>query len=156
MQENEKYLQQLFFPKTSSPDEIKRNHEKQSKVSRNNCGIHTIFDIMGNCTSGIKLYMSPSQIDTHSIRIRAWLIKMIVEGLPEGTSWAESFKVHIRRNMEVDKWFQRENFVEFRNSSILEAILTLFPDQYIAGDAIVLAIKSLNLSLGPDSYLTDV
>ena len=35
-------------------------------------------------------------------------------------------------------------------------ITTLFPHQYIAGDAIKLAVKSLNLSLGPDSYLADV
>ena len=59
-------------------------------------------------------------------------------------------------NMEDDKWFHRENFVEFRNTPILEAISTLFPDQYVAGDAIMLAIKSLNLSLGSDSYLADV
>jgi hypothetical protein len=100
--------------------------------------------------------MSPSQTKTHSIQIRAWLIKMIVEGLPEGMSWAQSLEIHIRRNMEVNKWFQPENFVEFRNSPILAAISTLFPDQYIAGDAIQLAIKSLNLTIGPDSYLADV
>ena len=46
--------------------------------------------------------------------------------------------------------------MEFRNSPILEAISTLFPHQYIAGDAIELAIKSLNISLGPDLYLADV
>ena len=46
--------------------------------------------------------------------------------------------------------------MEFRNSPIVAAISTLFPDQYVAGDAIQLAIKSLNLTIGPDSYLTDV
>ena len=81
---------------------------------------------------------------------------MIVEGLPEGLPWAHSLKDHIRRNMEVNKWFQPENFVQFRNSPLLAAISTLFPDQYVAGDAIQLAIKSLNLTIGPDSYLTDV
>jgi len=100
--------------------------------------------------------MSPSQIEMHSIKIRAWLIKMIVEGLPEGTSWVQSFTAHICNNMEVNRWFKRENFVEFRNSPILEAISTLFPHQYIAGDAIKLAIKSLNIYLGSDSYLADV
>ena len=123
---------------------------------RNNCGIHTIFYIMGHCRSGIELSMSPSQIETHSIQIRAWLIKMIVEGLPEGMPWAHSLKDHLRRNMEVNKWFQPENFVQFRNSPLLAAISTLFPDQYVAGDALQLAIKSLNLTIGPDSYLTDV
>ena len=123
---------------------------------RNNCGIHTIFYIMGHCRSGIELSMSPSQIETHSIQIRAWLIKMIVEGLPEGMSWAQSLEIHIRRNMEVNKWFQPENFVQFRNSPLLAAISTLFPDQYVGGDAIQLAIKSLNLTIGPDSYLADV
>ena len=111
---------------------------------------------MGNCRSGTKLHMSPSQIDTRSIQMRAWLIKMIVEGLPEGMSWAQSLKVHLCKNMEVNKWFQLENFVEFRKSPILAAISTLLPDQYIAGDAIQLADKSLNLTIGPDSYLTDV
>ena len=46
--------------------------------------------------------------------------------------------------------------MEFRNSPIVAAISTLFPDQYVAGDAIQLAIKSLNLTIGPDSYLADV
>ena len=100
--------------------------------------------------------MSPPQIDTHSIRVRAWLIKMIVEGLSEGKSWAQSLKAHISMNMEDNKWFCRENVIEFQNLPILETISTLFPDQYIAGDAIMLAIKSLNLSLGQDSYLADV
>ena len=81
---------------------------------------------------------------------------MIVKGLPEGLPWAHSLKDHLRRNMEVNKWFQPENFVQFRNSPLLAAISTLFPDQYVAGDAIQLAIKSLNLTIGPDSYLTDV
>ena len=58
--------------------------------------------------------------------------------------------------MGLEKWFQLENFVEFRNSPIIAAISTLFPDQYIAGDAIQLAIKSLNLTIGPDAYLADV
>ena len=108
-----------------SARETSRNHEKQPEVSRNNCGIHMIFYIMGNCRSGIKLSMSPSQIKTHSIQIRAWLIKMIVEGLPEGMSWAQSLEIHIRRNMEVNKWFQPENFVQFRNSPIPAAIYLL-------------------------------
>ena len=99
--------------------------------------------------------MPPSQIEKHSIKIRAWLIKMIVEGLPEGRSWVQSLTVHVRSNMEVNKWFNRDNLVEFRNTPILEAISTLFPHQYITGDAIMLAIKSLNLSLGPDSYLAE-
>ena len=55
---------------------------------------------------------------------------MIVEGLPEGMPWAHSLKDHLRRNMEVNKWFQPENFVQFRNSPLLAAISTLFPDQY--------------------------
>ena len=105
IQENEKYLRRLFSLANPSARETSRNHEKQPKVSRNNCGIHTIFYIMGNCRSGIKLSMSPSQIETHSIQIRARLIKMIVEGLHEGMSWAQSLKVHIRRSMEVNKWF---------------------------------------------------
>ena len=46
--------------------------------------------------------------------------------------------------------------MEFRNSPIVAAISTLFPDQYVAGDAIQLAIKSLNLTIGPDSYLANV
>ena len=111
---------------------------------------------MGHCRSETELHMSPSQIERYSIKIRAWLIKMIVEGLPEGMSWVQSLTGHVRSNMEVNKWFKRENFVEFRNSPILQAITTLFPHRYIAGDAIKLAIKSLNLSLGPDSYLADV
>ena len=49
-----------------------------------------------------------------------------------------------------------ENFVEFQNSPIIDAISTLFPDQYLAGDAIQLAVKSLNLTIGPDAYLADV
>ena len=111
---------------------------------------------MNHGRTGVKLHMSPSQIDTHSIRIRAWLIKMIVEGLFEGRSWAQSLKAHMSMNMEDDKWFHRENFVEFQNTPILEAISTLFPNQCVAGDAIMLAIKSLNLSLGSDSFLADV
>ena len=78
---------------------------------------------------------------------------MIVEGLPEGTSWAQSLTAHIRMNMAVEKWFRLENFVEFQNSPIIDAISTLFPDQYLAGDAIQLAVKSLNLTIGPDAYL---
>ena len=74
----------------------------------------------------------------------------------KGTSWAQSLTAHIRTNMGVEKWFQLENFVEFRNSPIVAAISTLFPDQYIAGDAIKLAIKSLSLTIGPDAYLADV
>ena len=46
--------------------------------------------------------------------------------------------------------------MEFRNSPIVAAISTLFPDQYVAGDAIQLAIKSLNLTIGPYSYLANV
>lgn len=115
-----------------------------------------ILYIMGHGRSEPKLHMSPSRIEKYSIKIRAWLIKMIVEGLPEGMSWVQSLTDHVRSNMEVNKWFRQENFVEFRNSPILQAITTLFPHQYIAGDAIKLAVKSLNLSLGKDSYLADV
>ena len=99
--------------------------------------------------------MSSAQIDIHSIQIRAWLIKMIIEGLPEGMSWAQSLKVHLCRNTEVNKWFTLE-ICGIRESPILAAISSLLPDQYIAGDAIQMAVKSLNLSIGPDSYLTDV
>ena len=60
---------------------------------------------MGNGRHGTEVHMSPSQIETHSIRIRAWLIKMIVEGLPEGMPWIQSLRVHIHKNMEVHKWF---------------------------------------------------
>ena len=81
---------------------------------------------------------------------------MIVEELPEGMLWAHSLKDHLRRNMEVNKWFQPENFAQFRNSTLLAAISTLFPDQYVGGDAIQLAIKSLNLTIGLDLYLADV
>ena len=56
--------------------------------------------------------------------------------------------------MEVDKWFTQENFAEIRNPLTLEAISTLFPDQYLAGDAIKLATKSLNLVLESDTYFT--
>ena len=54
---------------------------------------------------------------------------MIVKGLPEGMSWAHSLEDHIRRNMEVNKWFQPENF------------------QYVAGDAIQLAITFENTEM---------
>jgi hypothetical protein len=48
IQENEKYLRRLFSSAPPSARETGRNHEKQPEVSRNNCGIHTIFYIMGN------------------------------------------------------------------------------------------------------------
>ena len=81
---------------------------------------------------------------------------MIVEGLPEGMSWIQSLRVHICTNMEVDKWFQRENFAAIRNPLTLEAISTIFPDQGLAGEAIKLAIESLNLVLESDTYFADV
>ena len=111
---------------------------------------------MGHCRPGTKPHMSPSQIDTHSIRIRAWLIKMIVEGLPERMSWVQSLKAHLNTNMEYAKWFCRKNLVESENTPTLTAVLTLFPDRYISGDAIKLAVEALNFSPGPDAYLADI
>ena len=109
IQENKSFLRRLF----------------DTKISR-------FFYIMGNGRNGTGIHMSPSQIETHSIRIRAWLIQMIVKGLPEGMSWIQSLRVHIRGNIEVDKWFHRENIAEIWNPLTLEAISTLFPDQYFA------------------------
>ena len=45
--------------------------------------------------------------------------------------------------------------MEFRETPILAAISSLLPDQYTAGDAIQLAVKSLNLIIGPESYLVN-
>ena len=100
--------------------------------------------------------MSPPQIEKHSIRIRAWLIKMIVKGLPKGTTWIQSLKIHISGTMEVNKWFQIDNFAEIQNPLTRTAISTLLPDQCLSGDAIRLATESLNLALEPDVYLADV
>ena len=155
IRENEQYLQRLMAPKGPRPLETIENKGNQRKVSHNNCGIHTIFHIMGHCRSGTQLAMSPSQIETHSIRIRAWLIKMIVEGLPAGTTWTQSLTAHIRTTA-VEKWFRLENFDEPQSSTVMNAILTILPDRYLAGDAIQLAVKSLNFATGPDAYLADV
>ena len=156
IRENEQYLQRLMAPKSPRPLETIGNKGNQWKVSHNNCGIHTIFYIMGHCRSGAQLAMSPSQIETHSIRIRAWLIKMIVEGLPEGTSWTQSLTAHIRTNMAVEKWFRLENFDKLQNAPVTNAISTIFPDRYLAGDAIQLAVTSLHFTIGPGAYLADV
>ena len=100
--------------------------------------------------------MTVKRSETHSIRIRAWLIQTIVEGLPEGMTWTQSLRVHLRRKTETDKWFRREMFAEIRNPLTVEAISTLFSDQCLAGDAIKLAIESPNLVLEPDTYFADV
>ena len=100
IRENNTYLRRLLEPAKQRSDNPKKRHDKRPKTSSNNCGIHTILYIMNHCKSGVKLSMSPSQIDTHSIRIRAWLIKMIVEGLSKGKPWAQSLKAHISMNME--------------------------------------------------------
>ena len=73
---------------------------------------------------------------------------MKMEGPPEDMSWSQS--LHLRKNEDVVKWFTLEIYAELRNSPILAAISTLFLDQYIAGHAIKLALKLLNLNLGPD------
>ena len=103
-----------------------------------------------------KLNMSPPQIDKNSIRIRSWLIKMIVEGLPERMSWVQSLKAHLHMSIEYAKWFCRKNLVELVNTPTLTAVSTLFPDRYTSGDAIKLAIEALNFSPGPDAYLADI
>ena len=58
--------------------------------------------------------------------------------------------------MEYPKWFCRKNLVELENTPTLTAVSTLFPDQYISGDAIKLAVEALNFSPGPDAYLADI
>ena len=61
-------------------------------------------------------------------------------------SWVQSLHAHMNRNREYAKWFCRENLVEFRNTPTLAAVSTLFPDQYVSGDAIKLAVEALNLA----------
>ena len=150
------YLQQLFEPKKPQSEELKRSRGRGNEISTNNCGVHTIIYIMNHCNSGAKLNMSTPQIDENSIRIRAWLIKMIVEGLPERMSWVQSLKAHLNTNMEYAKWFCRKNLVKLENTPILAAVSTLFPDRYTSGDAIKLAVEALNFSPGPDAYLADI
>jgi len=58
--------------------------------------------------------------------------------------------------MAVEKWFRLENFDELQNAPVTNAISTIFPDRYLAGDAIQLAVKSLNFTIGPGAYLADV
>ena len=58
----------------------------------------------------------------------------MVEGLPEDHNWLQSRRTHLKEG----------------------AIKTLFPDQYIAGDAIGLARKALNLKYSKDSYTSRV
>ena len=128
IKENESYLRRLLELKISRSKEHKMDHNEHNRV-----------------------HLSTSEIETHSIRISAWLIQMIVEGLPEGMSWIQSLRVQLRRKMEVDKWFRTEMFAEIRNPLTVEAISTLFPNQCLAGDAIKLAIESLNLVLEPDT-----
>jgi hypothetical protein len=58
--------------------------------------------------------------------------------------------------MAVEKWFRLENFDELQNAPVTNAISTIFPDRYLAGDAIQLAVKSLNFTIGPGAYLANV
>ena len=76
---------------------------------------------------------STRQIEGQSFYIIAWLIKILVEGLPDANSRSVSLQTYRRE-------FWIETFQDLHDTPMLKAIKTFFPNQYIAGDAISLAL----------------
>ena len=74
--------------------------------SKNNCGVHTFIQLITLHDQGLDAAFSTEFIEKHSLSLRAWMIHILIQGIPGNVEWHESFE-QFRKQEQTSNWFHK-------------------------------------------------